>query len=62
MSETLKIQDEIYKRICFIHEVRGSHKTVSELLQQFSKRRLLKVPKVMRFIVQRYINEEEKGD
>jgi len=42
MSETLKIQDEIYKRICFNHEVRGSHKTVSELLQQFSKKRLLK--------------------
>jgi len=35
MSETLKIQNEIYKRICFIHKVRGSHETVSELLRQF---------------------------
>ena len=42
MSETLKIQNEIYKRICFIHKVRGSHKTVSELLREFCRRRLLK--------------------
>jgi len=48
-GETSKVQDEIYKRICFIHEVRGSHKTVSELLREFSGRRLLKDKSLMKY-------------